>query len=56
MGSYGLRFCKVSVSEIVMNAIANKVFLAQVEAEIVAIHSGCEVWDLETKTLLSVIE
>jgi hypothetical protein len=38
-----------------MNAIANKVFLAQVEAEILAIHSGCEVWDRETRTLISVI-
>ena len=39
-----------------MDAIANKIFHAQVDAEIEAIHSGAEVWDLETRTLLCLID
>jgi hypothetical protein len=37
-------------------AVANKVFFAQVDAEIEAIHSGVEVWDWETKTLMCLID
>jgi hypothetical protein len=37
-------------------AVANKVFFTQVDAEIEAIHSGVEVWDWETKTLMCLID